>query len=57
MRVGHLQAWPQEATREDTPDMKNWIKVVSLIKESFGYSDFEEKCTWQTVVLILKDDR
>ena len=46
-----------EATREESPDLSLWEKVVSMIKAAFHEGHLAEDCTWQKITLIPKGNR
>ena len=54
MPAEHLCQWLIYATREDTPDVINWHKVVAIIQAEFRDGTMEKESRHKTVVLITK---
>ena len=54
MRAEHLRQWLIAATRDDSPDAINWLKVVAIVQKSFQDGTLAKECTCQIVVLIMK---
>ena len=54
MRAEHLRQWLIPATRGDTPDATNWLKVLPIAQAVLRDGTMANDCTWQTVVLIPK---
>ena len=53
-RAEHLRKWLISATRDNTPDAINWLKVVVIVQAAYRDGTLTEECTHQTVVLITK---
>ena len=43
-----------DATRDDSPDATNWLKVFAIMQAAFRDGTLAEECTWKTVILIPK---
>ena len=54
MCVEHLCQWLISATRNDSPDATNWLKVVGVVQADFRDGVLAEECTCQAAVLIPK---
>ena len=54
MQAEHLCQWLIPATRDDAPDVTNWLKVVAIVQAAYRDGTLEEECMQQTVVLIPK---
>ena len=52
MRAEHLRQWLIAATRDNSSDDTNWLKVVAIVQAAFQDRALAEECIWQTVVLI-----
>ena len=54
MKVEHLQAWLQAATRDKDTDTETWDKVVSVIHIAFWEGYIPDALMWTTMVMIPK---
>ena len=54
MQAEHLPQWLIAATRDDSPDATNWLKVVAIVQVALQDETLAKECTWKTVVLIPK---
>ena len=54
MRAEHLRQWLIDVTRDYTPDVTNWLKVLAIVQAEFCDGTLSEECMWHPLVLIPK---
>ena len=54
MKLEHHRQWLIAATRDDSPDATNRLKVASIVQAAFQGGTLTKECTWQTAVFIPK---
>ena len=54
MRAEHLFQWLIAATRDDSPDATNCLKVVAIVQAALQDGTLAKECMCKTVILITK---
>ena len=54
MRSEHLRQWLIDATRDESPDATNGLKVIAIVQADLRDWTLAEECKCKTVVLIPK---
>ena len=54
MRAEHLRQWLIAATRDNSPDATNCLKVFTIVQAAFRDGILAEDFMWKTVVLLTK---